>query len=186
MRRLANGTQVPVMPAIAAALGTPGFGTDGNPEGGQEASIFGAAEFNMIQETIARFIEDAGLTLDGANLSQLTSALAALMPGMYPAGRSLTNPGQFQLSGGLIVQWCNNITAASNSAGEGTVIWTFPSVFSSQILGASFCATNLTVLTNTQRAVLGSLSLANAVIYCGGGVPSQPSGVGISGIIIGK
>lgn len=126
----------------------------------------------------------AGLTPSG-DAAQPLAALAALFPGLFSAGRSLATPGYMRLPGGLILQWCNNLTAASNSAGDGTIVWNFPVTFSSAIIGACFCATNLTVLTNTQRAVLGSLTTSSATVYCGGGVVSQPAGVGISGFIIG-
>ncbi|MBP0492153.1 hypothetical protein [Roseomonas indoligenes] len=77
MRRLANGTQVNSLPAPAAAVGSPGYGTNGNPGAGQEASIFDADQYNIIQEEIAGVIEDVGIALDatGTNRAQLKQAL---------------------------------------------------------------------------------------------------------------
>lgn len=139
---------------------------------------------------LGKFISDLGVDArDDGDIDALSDAIAAalavLFPGLYPAGRNTATPGYIRLPGGLILQWCNNLTAASNSAGDGTVVWTLPVTLGSSIIGASFCATNLTVLTNTQRVVLGSLTSSTVTVYCGGGVPSQPAGVGISGFVLG-
>jgi hypothetical protein len=80
MRRLANGTQVNSLPPAAAAIGTPGYGTDGNPAAGQQSSTFDAAAFNIIQEELVAPIVSAGIPLDssGTNNEQLLAALRLL------------------------------------------------------------------------------------------------------------
>lgn len=80
MRRLANGTQVASLPAPSAAVGTPGYGTNGDPAAGIQPSIFDAGAYNPLQEEIVRVIEAAGLTPDANNLAQLLAAIRALTP----------------------------------------------------------------------------------------------------------
>jgi hypothetical protein len=80
MRRLANGTQISAQPAIPAAIGAPGFGTNGDPAGGLQASIFDADAYNALQEELIHVIEAGGLTPDGNSLSQLLAAIRALTP----------------------------------------------------------------------------------------------------------
>ena len=47
MRRLANGTQVAALPAPAAAIGTPGYATRGDPGAGLQASIIDPDQHNI-------------------------------------------------------------------------------------------------------------------------------------------
>ncbi|MDU7524122.1 MAG: hypothetical protein E7K72_22560 [Roseomonas mucosa] len=108
MRRLANGTQVAAKPTPPAAVGTPGFGTNGNPSAGVQASIFDADTFNIQQEELAAVIEAAGLTLDatGTNVTQLLVALRNMFGG---TGLLATN-GYMKLPGSVIMQWGNAIS----------------------------------------------------------------------------
>jgi hypothetical protein len=78
MRRIANGTQVSALPPTPAAVGTPGYGTNGDPAGGVQASIFDAAAFNAIQEEIIGVILASGITPDGAFQNQLWGAIRRL------------------------------------------------------------------------------------------------------------
>jgi hypothetical protein len=78
MQRIQNGTQVSVMPPLPAAIGTPGYGTNGDPAAGLESSIFGANEFNPIQEELIGIILAGGLTPDRSNNAQVLAALRAL------------------------------------------------------------------------------------------------------------
>lgn len=110
MRRLANGTQVAAKPLPAAAVGTPGFGTNGNPSAGVQASIFDADTFNIQQEEIAAVIEASGATLDptGTNVTQLLVALRYLFGGTGIVGM----PGYLRLQAGLVMQWGSGESAA--------------------------------------------------------------------------
>jgi hypothetical protein len=122
MRRLANGTQVSALPTPAAAVGTPGYGTNGDPGGGQEASIFDATTFNIIQEEMMSVLAAAGVSPDntGANVAQLLAALRAMFGGTGLLGAN----GYMRLPGGLIVQWGYNGTEVG-----GNVNFAFPLTF---------------------------------------------------------
>ena len=82
MHRVDTSTAVAVMPA-PAAQGSPGFFSAGNPSTGTPATIPGEAWFNSIQEEICNAIEDAGITLDKSDNTQLRTLLRQI--GM-PAG----------------------------------------------------------------------------------------------------
>jgi hypothetical protein len=81
MYRLANGTQVASLPAAPAPVGTPGYGTDGNPGAGQLASIFGAAEYNRLQEELMAFLTAAGIAPDKDDNGQVLQAVRRLFGG---------------------------------------------------------------------------------------------------------
>ncbi|WP_439598004.1 hypothetical protein [Falsiroseomonas sp.] len=81
MYRLANGTQVPSLPAAPAPVGTPGFGTSGNPGAGLLGSIFGAPEFNTLQEELMSFLLAAGIAPDRDNFAQVLEACRILFGG---------------------------------------------------------------------------------------------------------
>ncbi|MBU8545800.1 MULTISPECIES: gp53-like domain-containing protein [Roseomonadaceae] len=136
MYRLANGTQVPALPAAPAPVGTPGYGTNGDPGAGLLGSIFGAAEFNVIQEELMSFLLAAGITPDQENYGQVLAACLTLFARAASIASVVTeaglvvdhaNPNQFRdalrvlyggggisdfvgyrhLPGGLILQWGN-------------------------------------------------------------------------------
>ena len=96
MRRLANGTQAAALPAIPAASGTPGYATDGDPLVPSLGSLWGASDFNILQEELMAFLVAAGIAPDntGANLAQVLAACNAL----YRPGR-LLNVQIFTVSG---------------------------------------------------------------------------------------
>lgn len=81
MQRIANGTQVASLPTRAAPVGTPGYGTNGDPGAGQLGSIFGADEFNPIQEELMSFLTAAGITPDADNYGQVLEAVQTLVGG---------------------------------------------------------------------------------------------------------
>jgi hypothetical protein len=105
MYRLANGTQVPALPAVPAPVGTPGYGTNGDPGAGLLGSIFGAAEFNVLQEELMSFLLAAGITPDQGNYGQVLAACltlfaraASIASVVTEAGMSVDhgNPDQFR------------------------------------------------------------------------------------------
>ena len=129
MDRLANGTQVPALPTMPAPVGTPGYGTNGNPGLGQLGSIFGAAEFNPIQEELMSFILAAGITPDRNNFAQVLAACTALFGG----GGTLSANGWQRLAGGLILQW-GSFSGTTGSLVDGVaenpaIAVTFPIAF---------------------------------------------------------
>jgi hypothetical protein len=129
MYRLANGTQVPSLPAAPAPVGTPGYGTSGNPGAGLLGSIFGAAEFNTLQEELMSFLAAAGITPDRNNHAQVLAACTALFGG----GGTLAANGWQRLPGGLILQWGSfgGTTGAlvDGVAEHATILVTFPVAF---------------------------------------------------------
>ncbi|MGX9965553.1 gp53-like domain-containing protein [Roseomonas sp. F4] len=147
MYRLANGTQVSTLPPAPAPVGTPGYGTDGDPGAGQLGSIFGAAEFNVIQEELMSFLSAAGITQEWANYGQVLAAChilfaraastaaviadAGLTPNpaddnqlrdamrlLYGGGGTLGVTGHWRLPGGLILQW-GNFAGTTGSFSDG-------------------------------------------------------------------
>jgi len=119
MQRIANGTQVSVMPTPAAAVGTPGYATNGNPAAGQEATIFGADDFNRIQEELVSVILGAGLTLNGSDNAQLLAALK----GMFRVGMAVfTSSGTFTVPAGVtkvkVRAWGGGGSGRSTSDGQ--------------------------------------------------------------------
>ncbi|TPG53279.1 hypothetical protein EAH89_17325 [Roseomonas nepalensis] len=65
------------LPLAPAALGVPGFGTNGDPAAGLQASIFDAHAFNTIQEELMALLTEGGITPDnsGVDLKQVLAAV---------------------------------------------------------------------------------------------------------------
>ncbi len=184
MRRLANGTQVAAKPAPAAAVGTPGFGTNGNPTAGVQASIFDADTYNIIQEEIAAVIEAAGLTLDptGTNITQLLVALRGMFGGV---GLLATN-GYMRLPGGVVMQWGN---ATSTSGTTGIL---FPTAFPTTCRSVNITEMNAGGWQFPPNPTIYGVSLADqygfqaaAVRIVQGGEPQYQSGLAFNWMAIG-
>lgn len=101
MYRIDDPSAVAVLPT-PAALGTQGYYTSGNPGGGVEATVVTADHLNAIQEEIAYVIEEAGITLDKTDNTQLkeaidtmieTAAVSSSLPEGHLSGLGLTNNG---------------------------------------------------------------------------------------------
>ena len=119
MQRIANGTQVASLPTPAAPVGAPGYGTNGDPGAGLLGSIFGADEFNRLQEELMAFLTAASIAPDGANNGQVLAAARLLFGG----GGVLGATGWQYLPDRLLIQW------GSGSTSSGGVAITFPVSF---------------------------------------------------------
>jgi hypothetical protein len=183
MKRLANGTQVTALPSPAAPVGTPGYGTNGDPGAGLLGSIWDADQYNRIQEELMAFLTAAGITPDGANNGQVLASLYALFPGLASGGRLAANPGLIKLPGGIILQWVRNLTVAADGSGQISVGWAFPVTFPNAVLGASFTGTVESSFTNTANVVLGAPTLSGYPLAGNGFVPGGTGAV--SGFVIG-
>lgn len=62
-------------PPTPAAVGTQGYFTEGNPGLGQEATVMSADWANAVQEELMTVIEEAGLTADKSDSTQLLPAI---------------------------------------------------------------------------------------------------------------
>lgn len=74
MQRVKRSTAVAVLPADPAGS-TPGYFALPNPGGGVPATVPGYEWYNNVQEELCAVIEAAGLTLSGADRTQLLQAL---------------------------------------------------------------------------------------------------------------
>lgn len=77
MFQIDNSTAVGAMPAIPAE-DTPGWFTDGNPGGGQAATVVPAWWLNVIQAELLNVLTAANIAPDKAETDQLAKAIAAL------------------------------------------------------------------------------------------------------------
>lgn len=76
MFRIDNATSTASIPTPAAVGPNPdSFFTEGNPSGGTPATIVTADWANAVQEEISNLIEDAGITLDKTDRTQMTAAI---------------------------------------------------------------------------------------------------------------
>ncbi|TCH97642.1 hypothetical protein EJV46_16120 [Roseococcus sp. SYP-B2431] len=119
MQRIANGTQVASMPTPAAPVGTPGYGTSGDPGAGLLGSIFGADDFNRHQEELMSWLAAAGITPDGNNNAQVLEAAHKIFGG----GGTMGGNGWQYLPDGMLLQWGSGATVT------GGVAVTFPISF---------------------------------------------------------
>ena len=99
---------------------------DGNKALGIAATQLNAALFNNVQEEIARVVEAAGITLNGAVYEQLLSALT----NGWNLPKSLLSSGYITLPGGIIIQWIPVTMPASLGASTN---FTWPIAFPNAI-----------------------------------------------------
>ena len=185
MQRLSNGTQVASLPVPIAISGTPGFATAGNPETPLPASEWDADQYNRMQEEIIAPILATGLALDPNNNAQLLAAIKLLINQSFIG--SLTNPGYMKIpivGNPLILQWCRNLTSTVNSAGAGTVTFTFPVAFTTVVLGYSYVLTDEASAYNNWTGVADAPTLAAQTMNI---LTSAPAGslCAFSGFVIG-
>lgn len=76
MQRVSTPTAVAQKPAYAPG-GEPGFFTQGDPVQGLPATVPGQDFLNRVQEELCNVIEEAGITLDPADDTQLNQAIDA-------------------------------------------------------------------------------------------------------------
>lgn len=124
--------------------GKNGF-TRGNPQAGTPATDLDDDYFDMLQEELAAVVESANITLDKSKRNQLLAAINARLnglnlksasqrdvgvgtnqiPDMSSFASSKTTNGWQKLPGGLILQWGQTASVAS----EQNVSVTFPIAF---------------------------------------------------------
>lgn len=63
--------------------------TEGNPSGGVPATVVTADWLNGIQEEMAKVIEEAGIEMDGEDLTQLKQAIAAMVEAALPSSTTI-------------------------------------------------------------------------------------------------
>lgn len=160
---------------------TGGFPTAGNPATGTPATVLTAWTVHMLIEELRNVVLAAGLTPDKAATDQVAQALR----GMFGGTGLATNPGYLRLANGLILQWVRNRSAPTDANGSASYTWVFPLAFPTAVLGYSYVPTNETVATNTGRAVARGPTLTQQIIHLGGGIPNEPSGIAVSGFVIG-
>jgi hypothetical protein len=97
---------------------------DRNLGAGLRGTSLVAADRNAIQEEILKLIEDAGLTPNASNWTQLREACRILFGG----GGTLAPTGWQRLPGGLLLQWTNLVVPALTG-----VTWTFPIAYSTAL-----------------------------------------------------
>lgn len=130
MHRIDNATAAAVVPA-PAAVGTPGYFTNGNPVSGTPATVVDADWLTAVQEEIVAVIVAAGTSLSKTDRGQMLTALGLLFGG----GGSLGTNGWQRLPGGLILQW-----GVATTSGAGNVSVTFPLTFPNASWGVTLGA----------------------------------------------
>ena len=202
MRRLANGTQVPALPAPAAAVGAPGYGSNGNPALGQQGSIFDAGAYNVIQEELMAFLTTTGIAPDntGVGLNQVLAACNLLYGTelfvFANSGTLVVPPGKDRA---LVLVWAagggGGGTGGANSAGSGAGAGEFRMGMVAGLAGQSVpitvgtagpAGTNGGAPTNGGAGVNSSFGTAITAIGGGPGLAAlnglQTTGAGIGGM----
>lgn len=130
MFRIDHPTAVATLPT-PLALGTQGYFTRGNPTGGVSATVLTADFANMVQESLMRFLTDAGVSTSKTDTGRLREACRILFGG----GGTLAANGWQRLPGGLILQW-GSVGWTAGALGNFGPGWTDspPGV----VLGANF------------------------------------------------
>ena len=80
-----DGLDTVATPPAPRPLGTPGFFGPGNAASGQLSTQVTFEWANSVQEEIVSVIEEAGLTLDKADNTQLLQAVRSLGVGLWQA-----------------------------------------------------------------------------------------------------
>ncbi|MDL2226981.1 hypothetical protein LJB86_04925 [Deltaproteobacteria bacterium OttesenSCG-928-M10] len=102
MQRIDGPGAVAALPALSPPANSPGFFSGGDPVRGREATMVTKDWLNWVQEEICTVIEEAGITLDRADHTQLWQALQVLFglspdPGGGGGGGKPIEPGDFEL-----------------------------------------------------------------------------------------
>ena len=128
MRLIANGTQVSQPDAPAPAIGTPGYGTDGDPVAGVPATIFDNDTCNSILLELLSPLQSLGIAANpgdnGQHLSALRSIFSAQLQVFTVSGACIVPKGRRQA---LVLAWAggaggggsNGADAAASGGGGG-------------------------------------------------------------------
>jgi len=182
LHRIDSSGAAVALPTPAAA-GTPGYWTGGNPASGIPATILDQDWLNSVQEELLAILTAGGVTPSKTTRNQVLTALQALFPGLAAAGRSVATPGYLKLPGGLILQWCFNLTTTTDGAGQMNYLWTYPVAFPSAPYAVSLMPTFIGTQTNTPQITLNGASATQAFVV-GKGFPTSATAA-VSGFAIG-
>jgi hypothetical protein len=203
MDRIANGTQVASLPTPATAVGTPGYGTNGDPGAGLLGSIFGADEFNPLQEELMAFLTAAGVAPSRTVHNKVLAAATILFgPGRLLNVQTLSASGTYTptvgmakcrvrcVGGGGAGGGATNPGAGNISLGAPGTAGTYAeAVFTAADIGASKAATigAAGVAASGAAGTNGTATSLGALVTTPGGVgggmlnnqaPGVPSGNG--------
>jgi len=131
MQRVQATYNVQAMPAYDDSSIQPGYFQDGEPVQGTIGTIVPASWLNGVQEELVAVINEAGLTLDGTDNTQLLQALRILMwQSIYPVGAIYistvsTSPatlfgGTWEAMGGRFLIGADSTYQAGKAGGSAT------------------------------------------------------------------
>lgn len=120
MHRIDNATAAAVLPT-PAAVGTPGFFTNGDPVGGAPATVVDDDWANAVQEELIAILAAAGVTPDKTERDQVLQALQLLLGrGRRIATRYFTTPGTSTYTPTAGTQSVEVLVQGGGGAGGGT------------------------------------------------------------------
>lgn len=173
MYRIDHPTAAGVLPT-PAALGTQGYFTSGNPVGGTPATVVDDDWMNMLQESLMRFLTEAGVSASKTAYTRLLEAQRILFGG---GGGTPGAAAYTYLGDRLILQW-GSIGSAADVGGSATLTLTgsFPIAFPTacyqiigtiedagagrcSIIGASGSTTTATIKVQEWAAEVQALSV---------------------------
>lgn len=179
MYRIDLPTASPTLP-VPAALGSPGYFTDGDVVAGVPATILPADFMNMIMMELYNVVIAAGIAPSKSTYTQLRDAI-----GM--AG-SAAPSGWVKLPFGLILQW-GTVAIPVNGTSTSGVTATFPVGFTSAVYYAGGTADNSASSSwGWLGATCQAVGLGNMSVVADTANPSNPIAAGrnVRWIAIGK
>ena len=175
MKRIDISTAVTNLP-VPAAAGVEGFFTDGNPGGGEGATVVTADWLNQVQEEIIAVIDDAGLAHSKVDHTQLKQAIHAIIAANVPVGQLLaaqnlndvankvTSRSNLGVPGYADVPAVYGANVSAGGVGTYVAIWGFSPSVGSTFAGSSFgyAGTWLSMMVTTIGGWGGSGPLCSA------------------------
>ncbi|MFH5926453.1 hypothetical protein [Roseomonas sp. SXEYE001] len=136
-------------------------------------------------------IEGAGAILDlpyfGRISLQSTGAGVWWVVSEGARGVHAASPGLVHLSGGLMMQFCRNVTGVTNASGDASIAFTYPRAFpSGQVFGYSITASD--EATPRNNATANVYQVTSSFLSAQVKVPGGAAGTlcAISGFVIGR
>ena len=114
-----DATAVSTRPA-ATGMGTPGFFTDGDPVGGEEATILRAEFTNMVMMELVNLVTSVGLTLSKTDSTQVRQAIQSMVTGAQSAIVFTGVTFATGVANGNVVRWDN---VAGNYTKVRAALW---------------------------------------------------------------
>ncbi len=131
MQRIDVSSAAPTLPA-PAALGTPGYFTDGDPIAAVPATVVDADWLNLVQEELMGVVTGGNIAPSKTDRGQMLEAILALILG--GANATIAAEGSISLAGGLLVIKWGTATVQPTSA-SGFVTHNFPVQFPNACFG---------------------------------------------------